>query len=65
MITKMLLLFLISALGTDVTDVEPVKGYADSKTVGIDEKALKERAVAFVDRWMERPDTSARILTTT
>ncbi|MCK4514236.1 MAG: DUF445 family protein, partial [Spirochaetaceae bacterium] len=30
-------------------------------TVGIDGEALKERAVALVDRWMERPDASARI----
>ncbi|MBU8912834.1 MAG: DUF445 family protein [Spirochaetales bacterium] len=31
------------------------------ETVGIDEESLKERAGAFVDRWMELPDTSARV----
>ncbi len=30
-------------------------------TVGIDGEVLKERVVALVDRWMERPDASARI----
>ena len=38
----MVFILLLSILGLDVTDVEePVKGYADSKTVGIDEQLGK------------------------
>lgn len=29
--------------------------------VGLDQSALKERVVALLDRWMERPDAAARI----